>query len=451
MQRCVSLLLLAALGAAACSEPVPPTPDVVLVVLDTWRTDALTYRSGAPSRAPFLDRMAEEGAVFPNAFATSSWTAPSTASLLTGTYPDRHGVQQGFLAQMRHAGGYGNKVTVDELRLSRISDATRTLPQLMKDRGYRTYGIATNINIGQEMGFDRGFDRFRRESEWPAARVAKLLGDWRAEIVEGEGPFFLYLHLNDVHKPYDLRKKWFQPGQPGHPPELANYMSEVGYLDHHLEAMLTGLPLEEDTLLVVVSDHGEEFLDHGGMGHHFTLYNEVNGIVFLFRAPGLGVEAVRLEGVEAGGIDLAPTVLQLAGFAPPTEEQDGVGLAPFFKAGTAREVLEDTRQKLAGRALYAHRWGNDRNLYATVQEGWKLIEGPGEFGRKLFHVAEDPYERNDLAESHPERVEELAQRLEEYLAREYVPVTSSQSVDMDPELLEQLKMLGYVEGGVEAE
>lgn len=433
------LALLAACGAQTGGTE---RPDIVLLVLDTMRADSFAYQGEREGLAPFLDRLASEGAVFPEAFSSSSWTAPSTATLMTGVYPDRHGVRQGFLAQVRHAGGVGNAAEVEDIHLARIRSTVPTLAESLAGAGYRTFGIATNINIGPEMGFDRGFDRFRREEEWSAGKVANLLADWKEDLAAAS-PFFLYLHLNDVHKPYDLRKKWFHADrlEEGRPPEYALYQSEIGYLDHWIEEMWKDLELGEDTLLVVVSDHGEEFLDHGGMGHHLTLFQEVNRILYLFHGPGLGIRpGVRAEAVS--GIDLLPTILSFAGVADVPGARDGVSLVPLLRAEAGLPEDDALERTLSERTLFAHRWGNDLNLYAAIQGGWKRIEGP--FGTWLYDLRVDRTERNDLSKQEPDRLRALGEALEAYRARDFTGPSEETDVGIDDELLRKLEELGYV-------
>jgi arylsulfatase A-like enzyme len=425
-------------GCAEAPDPRPRRPNVVLVVLDTLRVDYLAFMGGERETMPNLSALAAEGAVFRRAYATSTWTAPSTASILTGTYPDRHGVVRGFLAMMRNE---GQGQTADDIQLLRIDAGVETLAEFFQGQGYATYGLATNINVGPEMGFERGFDVFERHEEWPAGKAHARVASWKEELRAGDRPFFLYLHLNDVHKPYERRRKWFQPV--GGVPEVSLYQSEMGYLDHWLGQMLQELELAGDDLLCVTSDHGEEFLDHGGMGHHLTLYDEVGHMLLFFRAPALGV----LPGVherEVSGIDVAPTLLELAGFELPLGLYDGTSMAPFLRADAPPEVRREREAELADRTLFMHRWGNGIDLYGAIADGWKMIRGPAR--SQVFHLDSDPGEETNLIETETEKAAQLSAEIDRHLGRSFERQATTTRVDIDPELLRKLQELGYVEG-----
>ena len=171
--------LWASLGCPSGNGGNVTRPNVVFVVLDTLRADHLELYGYGDSTAPFLARVGKQSAVFTRAFSTSSWTAPATASLFTGLYPTRHGVMLGFRAKLRRE---AERATETTIRVGKLPSSVATLPEHMKRLGYRTYGIATNVNIGSAMGFDRGFDRFLNLTNEPAESVLKTLRGWQAEI-----------------------------------------------------------------------------------------------------------------------------------------------------------------------------------------------------------------------------------------------------------------------------
>ena len=432
----VTFLLAAGLAgltpAAGCGRaPSEARPNVLLVCLDTFRADHLGFLGYERETAPFLARLAGEGTVFEAGCSTSSWTAPATASLLTGLYPRRHGVVQGFMAQLHQV------KKEQRLAFTAIARDTTTLPERLRRAGYTTLGLSTNINVGTEIGFDRGFDRLETHDGWPAGRARTEAAGWREELDGGE-PWFLYLHLNDAHVPYARHADWFRRAGSGLEidRDRARYDSELGYLDAELWRLFEELGVGDDTLVVIVADHGEEFLEHGGVEHKFSLYREVNQSLFLVRAPGLGVRAQRV-GFPVSLVDVAPTVLELAGLDAP--DADGRSLAGVLREGAS--AFPD----LAQRTLFAHRTGSyktQRELWAAMRGRWKLIEGPR--GRELYDRLEDPGERVDVASEHPELAAELAAELERHRNGGARP-DPTREIELDDELFERLEELGYTE------
>jgi len=428
--------------AGGCESAVDGTrANVVLITLDTLRADQLKAYGNAAVGAPFLAELASNGTVFENAYSSSSWTAPSTASLLTGGYPDRHGIAQGFLVQLQGA------TTADEIRLQAISARTPTLAETLRDSGYKTFGVAANVNVGAEMQFDRGFDRFVRERQMSAEKMGELVLSWKEEMRAAE-PFFLYLHLNDVHKPYDLREEWFAQAEGEPAATLARYRSELGYMDHFLERLWKDLGLGEQDLVVVVSDHGEEFLDHGGWGHHFSLYDELNRIVFFVHAPGLGIRRGQRISTPVSIIDVEPTIRELIGLprVSGTAEQDPDGVSLAFLLHPAREEgrdgQPDPRIGKLMRPLFAHRMESEQELWSVLDGRYKLIEGAA--GLELYDLETDPRETKNLVEEKREVVSGLLEALRAHQERAAGHASESTRVPIDHELLEHLQELGYV-------
>ena len=372
-------------GAAGSEErTLRQPPNVLVVLMDTLRPDHLGFYGYPRETAPFLAELAARSTVFLEACSTSSWTAPATASLFTGLYPSRHGVLEGFAAHQRRAEQIRREGS-STLRLTRLPAAAATLPELFAGGGYRTFGVATNMNIGPEVGFDRGFDRFRK-LKWnpddpdrpPAvARVddrthasaeeayAQLL-EWEEEIRAGE-PFFLYLHLNDVHKPYYGMAPWFRDSPDPRQRAISAYNSEISYADGVIRKIYERFGLAQGGVTVLLSDHGEAFGEHGLEGHSRGLYRELNRILLMVSAPDLGVESGRRsERVSIN--DVLPTLLELVGLGAP-EDLDGSNLLPLLRGEAGR-----ASRRLAQRTLFAHRKATDTNTWAIMRGPCKLIE-----------------------------------------------------------------------------
>lgn len=221
------------LAASACgTEPAeraparPDLPNVMFVTIDTLRPDHLEPYGYDQQTAPYIHSLGREGAVFTLAFSTSSWTAPTTASLFTGRHPAIHGVTMGIRAHRRMAKEVERDGVV-ELELNRIPDELTVMPELLRSAGYTTFGISTNLNVGEEMGLDRGFDRMEVDNMSSIEEVRAQLDRWLAEIAESE-PWFVYLHLIDVHTPYEGRSPWYEPAGDERADVIASYDSESG-------------------------------------------------------------------------------------------------------------------------------------------------------------------------------------------------------------------------------
>ncbi len=441
--------ILTAMALAACSAPSPTSPDpepaarpnVVLILIDTFRPDHLGINGYERRTAPFLEDLMARSTVFRKAWSTSSWTAPATSSVFTSLYPNRHGVTTGFLAHRRHAEARGEE-NGQKIVLNRLPESQQTLPELMAAAGYATFGMATNINIGSEIGFDRGFDRFRRNNGRAAAKVARHLGGWRGSMEQPDQPYFLYLHFNDVHAPYKQHKPWYVDEGEKLARSVSAYNSEISYLDQVLGKLYRDFGWDRNTLLVVVSDHGEEFRDHGRLGHDFTLFNELMRVLMVFSGEDLGIPARTIE-VDTSLVDVLPTILELVG-APPPSHCDGLSLAPFL--GSELPAVDSV---FAKRTLFAHRkkpareGEEDLHMWAAVRSPWKLIEEPA--GRRLFQIDTDPGERRNRAKRRPRIADRLSEQLDRFRARHLEAPENTTEVELDRKSLEELEALGYVQ------
>jgi arylsulfatase A-like enzyme len=416
----------------------------VLVLIDTLRPGFLGFYGFEYETAPFLADLAAAGTVCAKARAASSWTAPSTASMFTSRYPPQHGVVQGYrahLAQLK-AVGEGDDA---EMRLNKIPDEMPIIPEVLKAAGYRTFGLAANINIGDEIGFSRGFDKFEKHTRASAGKLISIVEQWKSEMIAGE-PYFLYLHLNDVHSPYDAHAEHMRPtrGVSGSPP-ATRYRSEIGYVDEQLRRLFQSLELEgSDTLTVVVSDHGEEFGDHGGWGHGKSLHSELTRVLMMFHGPRVGVRRQVIQH-NVGLIDVLPTLADVVGAERPAR-REGVSLVPVLFG--AREGASALREKLERRPLFSYRVYSNRTgaaLWAIMRDDWKLIDWFGK-RQRLYDHRDDFGERHDLMNRKPDLAEALRDRLETFKERmnKHEPANEEAEIILDEDLLGRLDRLGYV-------
>ena len=424
-------LLAVAIAVFALGRTPRPAgrPNVVVILVDTLRADHLPAYGYARDTAPFLSRLAERGVVFTAAQSTSAWTAPATASLFTSLYPFQHRVDTGFMVttQMREIG--------QEIRLNRLPQDVPTLPEVMQAAGYTTFGITANVNIGQVMGFARGFDRFRHFPEdVPATELGEKAKQWERGI-RGARPYFLYMHFLDPHAPYRENAPWFTATGDPAADRVAAYDSEIRRVDSVLEELFHSLGWGQDTVVVVLADHGEEFGDHGGKGHGQTLYAEMLDVPLIVHAPGRFAPRRVAEPVSL--LDVLPTLRDLAG-APAEPRDEGRSLRPLLEGGP---------QDPERRSLLAHllrRDQQDRLLHSVRRGRWKYIEGSRD-PALLFDLARDPGEQANLVEAQATLARHLRENLRGMVRGSKTFSGGHGTTIMDPATAETLRSLGYVQ------
>ncbi len=456
-----------ALGLVGCGgERAERKPNVVVVLIDTLRPDHLPAYGYAHATTPYLAELAARGVVFEHAYSASTWTAPATASLFTGLYPNQHGITEGFFVHMARTaradeapseeraqseGGAagaerGSRGDMDRwegpqastVSLNRIPDALATVPELFARAGYATFGASANVNITARIGFDRGFAHFADFTgpEHGKGAAAELIRDqvreWKPHM-SGDAPYFLYLHLNDAHAPRRERAPLYAPDSGPFASERAAYDGELRYLDGVLRELSRELEWDDDTLVCVLSDHGEEFGEHGGTGHGYSIHSELMRIALFFTWPAQLPGGRRVE-TPVSIVDVLPTLAQLAGLGA-SNEVAGVSLAPAL-AGRAAPPE---------RTLFALRFreGGVRQLWAAQRGPWKLIlsgKGP-----QLFDHSSDPFEKRNVAAEHPERVAALMAELKAFRALEPAATGAKVNVQLDENALKALRELGYTD------
>ncbi|MCY3928353.1 MAG: sulfatase [Acidobacteria bacterium] len=439
-------------GFAGASDPSGAhLPHILIFLVDTLRADHLGCYGYERPTSPNIDRFAGDAILFEHAVAQSSWTRPATASILTGLYPHRHGART---------------------RNQELGADIPYLPEILSSLGYRALGVSTNGNAGIDFGFRRGFNHFMQMRE-RASRPGIHVPVWRAvdetlEWLERIGPedsFFVFLHVTDPHESYlppeDHRQRFApdaaagpgllrqnQPASASHSTsDLKDlYDGEIAFVDEHFGRMLEELDRRgflEDTLVVFVSDHGEEFLDHGRHGHGATLYQEQIHVPLIIRLPGgLRRDADRSEvGAQVRQIDIVPTILDAIG-APGLAETDGQSLLPLIRSGA------DPRGSTVAMAeLRVDRLAMDALLLHGVDRRHKLIDyhsTPSGTARQLFDAGRDRAELNDLRQEESLWAGYLA-AVGKLQRRGAGPLTAGIEPSIPPEQREALKALGYLD------
>lgn len=401
-------------------------------MIDTLRSDHLPSYGYERDTAPFLHRLAAEGVQL-QGYSASSWTRPSVATLLTGLHPERH------QAIARSDG---------------LPVAAPYLPALLKEHGFSTAAYVGNMNVGRKWGFDRGFDAFRQSRGARKVDAARVT-DWALALAnETTGRYFLYAHYIDPHDPYQPRRPWgarenvprasllqpdrFDHGRPFSAQDLARlrdaYDGEIREMDREIERLFEGLRSSgrlEGTLVLITSDHGEEFGEHGGLKHGRTLYEEVLRVPFiLWASPALGPRSTDHPFHQ---VDFLPTVLAALGVRAP-EALDGEDRWAQVIDSQARDTGP----------LRFHLDLDQRGALALFEPPWKLIHRTQAPHDELFDLARDPAEENGW-----NVLDERGKNLRRQLLDGYNALSADafgRKIEvMDDELREGLAALGYLQ------
>lgn len=453
-----ALLLLPVLLTACAEDPLPVRPpNIVLITVESLRTDHLSLYGYQRETTPNLDRLAEQAIVFDNAFSVTSWTLASHASLFTGLYPAAH----------------------DTLRpRDRLKDSYVTLAEALAESGYQTAGIVSGEYLREQFNLQQGFERY---DDAPAAArkgaiptnpdMERSIRRFLTEERDPQRPFFLFLYFWDPHYAYAppepndtlfvpeaARKprqrvrfqKGFELGRHISQEELAfveaQYDGEIRTTDAALQGLFRQLQesgLWEDSVVIVTADHGEQFFDHGHLGHKHSLYDEELHVPLLLKLPGR--QAGRRDDRLVSLVDLYPTVLELAGLGG-SRLSHGVSLLAEPRA-EGEPIYHELKE------MWYQREGDGRQSeraldWAALRMGdKKLIWRDQEAVVELFDLARDPGERTPLGAESALPIERWKQRLKEW--REAMRKVAEQGgppekASLDATDEERLRELGYL-------
>jgi len=490
------LLLGVAWTALACGGvtiPVPPAnaPNIVLITVDALRADTPSFAGGPVGSTPHLDRLAGDSAVFEQAVSSFVGTTGAMPSLMTGRWPSFEHVDR--LAPDNFY-GFSDVKSSDEVGQRVLTRNVDTLAEILNAHGWTTIGFNTNPHLTPDTHFDQGFERYEEFHGWlrhaKAARRHPLQGSYPPGDVVATGverwldtrprsPFFAWIHLMDPHSPYlpplpfdrfglrsrtglsplELnealyhllfsRRGWSRADEYtsleragvsraaaiDHARGL--YVGEVSAADAAIDRIVAALGRADAldrTLLVVTADHGEEFGDHGHVFHEVFQpgYEELLHIPLVVRPPG-GVPGGRRIADVVRMVDVAPTVLEIAGLADAGFDMDGATLVPYLRGAAAGDRTA---------FVSAPRW-------AVVRTGeWKYRLRKPTGVEELYRVDRDPRERSDLAVVEPAVLADLRERWTDFSgrlrARATVIASEGEPTPMiDEATREQLEALGY--------
>jgi len=389
-------VLLSIVVASGCAQKERP-PNIVLISIDTCRSDHLSCYGYERATSPTIDSLAASGVLFENVTAASPWTLPSHATLFSSTHPLTHGVVDD---------GCG------------IPSGLPMLAEILQAEGYHCGGVVSCTYVGPTFGFDRGFDYFEdfqadmfKQIEPEYKIQARAVTDSGLQWLEGvEEPFFLFLHYFDAHVKYavpdpyrrlftgnELIHDWLYAGprhyekhpvKPSHKFHiLAHYDAAIAYVDANIRRVLDTLgarDLADRTVIAVTADHGEEFFERGRWRHAHTLYRELTAVPLVISDPRGAHRGVRVpEPVRL--LDVMPTLLASAGLPPPTGAQ-GEDLWPLVSENT------DAWDPL----IFTDTSRYSTNLISLASGGRKLIMNLNDGTRELYDLRSDPLESDNV-------------------------------------------------------
>jgi len=430
----LSVLLILPTAAAAAK------PNIILITLDTVRADRVGFLGSTRGLTPTLDALAQHGVIFSRAYSQAPLTTASHATILTGTFPQFHGVNE-----------FGEP----------LRDDLPFLPALLKQQGYRTAAFVGSLVLdpaaGLAPGFDRGFDFYDAGFRKP------LLGEDRFQTLERrgakvidhakvwlskrpEGPLFLWIHLYDAHDPYDPPKLYAE--RFAHSP----YDGEIAYLDSCMSKLLWALRTEkllDDSVIALMSDHGEALGQHSEETHGIFLYDETIHIPLLLKLPNNRYRQTHVAS-RVGLVDVAPTLLDIAGIPIPDTMQGHSLLSLVQKNSTAAtrntQNSESAGTDRAAAPIYSE------SEYSSRAFGWSslrslrmgkylFVEAPRS---ELYDESVDPLEQHNLAQVNPAVRDTLQAKLNE-VRRDSIGASEPRNgANLDKAQVERLNALGYV-------
>ena len=459
--------------SAPASRPMPRT-NVVIFLIDTLRADRVGAYGYPKPTTPTLDALAAEGVLFENAHSPSPWTLPTVPSLMTSTFACEHGVISNG---------------------QRVGSGLETMAERFQKLGYHTASFYANNFAGALTGMQRGFD----ESTKVPFVDARRIDEWLRRRPQDK-PFFLYLHNIEPHNPFNARP-WLVREFGDVPretvgrinrlivqyramlrahvreqvpagtldlsdgirrvekeldalrePYLVLYDAVVRFADQRLGEVIERLKaagLWEDLIFIVVSDHGEEFGDHGGYQHSQSVYQELAHVPWIMKLPGKQSAGMRIADVVTL-VDVLPTVFDLLGRDDVIGAARGRSLVPLLHDASPRApgfVVTSIRHN---RDRYFKDWALTRGeINIAVRLGsWKGIWNVQPDTFELYDLASDPGEQRDIAAEHAELVSQMRAHVKswyEHCAQVAQRAEGEGLKGVDPRVLRELAAMGYVD------
>ena len=398
------------------SGAMKPT-NIVLITLDTVRADHLHCYGNAKIKTPTIDALANRGVLFEKAVAQAPLTLPSHASMFTGTNPNVHHV--------RDTGGFV------------LQPSSVTMATILRKHGWNTAAFVSAVVLKRAFGFNQGFSTY--DDRMPGGsggegmmRNAGVTVDHALAWLNTQSsqPFFVWLHFYDAHQPYVQPPAEFQRQYPGD-----TYDAEIAYMDQQLGRFVSAVKKKssaQNTLFIVLSDHGESLGDHGEYQHGVFLYDSTVRIAWIMAGPGVpsGVRVLQ----QARTIDLLPTVLDLMGGKESSAVQ-GTSLVPAF---SGKPVATEYSYEETMYPKFIMNWASLRGIHTA---DWMYVRAPKP---ELYDLKTDPAELHNVIDAHPKEYRELDAQLKLLIGNNGKEKVVSQQ--MDEQTMQKLRSLGYLGG-----
>lgn len=426
--------------------------NVVLISIDTLRADHVGCYGYIRNTTPMIDILAEKGVVFNNAISTSSWTAPAMASLFTSLLPSGHNIKHGVC---KSGNIYGQEI---------LDTSFTTIAEVLKENGMITLGVSSNPHLTKELGFAQGFDNFTSYNFKSAEEVTGAALKCLAHQRKGS-PFFLWVHYFDPHWPYSKHEPWIYTYAPNYNDELkqfysknlpkvrveagiekgtnilqsfvALYDSEINYVDQCVGKLLDVVDNKENTMVILVSDHGEAFLEHDTLDHGYQLYEESIHVPLIIKCPDIKPVSMSFN-TPCSIIDIPPTILDWLNIQN-NDTFEGKSLLPLITGKVSDEANESHQIFFSE----LNRFG--KNMISLRKGKWKYINDLKYKKEELYDLASDPSETNNSIGKKPFLRNEMRKTLSKWLLTVRKQKLKVKRAKLDVESVEKLKSLGYVE------
>jgi arylsulfatase A-like enzyme len=434
-------------GISGCAPQSEATrANVVLITLDTTRADHLGFYGYERDTSPNLDRLAQRSTVYTRAYATSSWTLPTHASLLTGKFPTSHGARWDAEGPLILTDAIAGPDTWKNQRARGISVDEETLATVLQAEGYATGGFVAGPWMKRIFGLDAGFEHYddsgidhlngRRADDLTGAALA-----WLKER-DSDRPFFLFMNYYDPHSPFspprETRKAFFPPGTrpvdmpDGQEKRTALYDAEILFMDREIGKLLAFLEasgVEDDTVVVVTADHGDLLGEAGIWGHGMSLREAEVRIPLLFKHAGSPASAVE-DDAPVQQVDVMPMILDELGLPAPVAIQGGV------PGRIDRPIVSELTPLPA-----VSKAGDWRAIYSgELKFLWNSLGN-----HQLYDLVSDPGEQFNLYPRRENDAKRLEEELLSYFASLPPPGDAGPVREVDSATSEALKGLGYID------
>ncbi|MFH1039270.1 MAG: sulfatase [PVC group bacterium] len=434
--------------------------NVILIVIDALRADHLGCYGYEKETSPHLDALAGRGVLFKNCYTQSTWTKPSVASLLTSLYPSRHGTT---------------------LHAQELPGELITIAEIVRDKGYITYGLVMNPNLKKIFNFDQGFDFFddhlmgdklyygvlRQLGQKPPYFLRIFKNRFNTHVRDNallantniipwlkkynNQNFFVYIHYMDPHAPFTPPPPYNEmfPYVKGDKDSrtISRYDGEIRFVDVQINTLigeLKSLKIYDKTLIIITSDHGQAFGEHGDYGHGKTIYQDQLKVPLLIKCPGNFYGGRVVEG-PVRSIDIVPTILDVLDISSDVP-WEGVSVLPLIKNEKTKkscgniyieENLDDTF--ILGGVIKNNEW----KYILTEKSELRDVEKEGR--EELYNLTQDPEELNNLAHLESDVLETMRDFLVSFKNRSPYPAPNPSRVKVNRETVRQLRALGYLQ------